>query len=1348
MIAIGVLVAWVVMSLTVDMARLVPAVTMGRVDLRRSAESWLGKQLDRPVRIGSLSLRVFDGRFIVSDLSIGGSTPKDAAFFEAREILVNVPLWSLLRGELNIVSVEMTDWRMAVEYYGGGRHSFPKWKRSQQAGGKSPIKISVAYVRTRRGQFTFQDHATPWGTVVRNLDVTVLKLAGYRGYSTSSGGTVSVQSYTPMAADLRTWFRIDGGKVLLDRIELDSDGAKSTMTGVVDIAHWPEQRYEIDSVIDLAAQRGIWWAPYDFTLSGEASFKGYFHFFKGGRELAGDFYSEEAGLDWYRFPQLRGHVRWIPDRVEVTDARSKLYGGEAQFTYTMAMFGKGVPTEVRFDATYTDVDLRAFTDAMEMKGLRLAGTATGRNLLEWRLGHWDEHHGHGTLAVVPPPGVRLQGRVLEASDQPPSYAHVFGDPFPPLGAVPIGGTLNYQFGPEWVDVAPSRVATETTFVEFQGRTAYGARSVLPFHVTSSEWQESDRLLAGIISAFGSPTRAVEMGGAGTFDGVLLNSFKAPRIEGQFAATRMRAWDVEWGSGRSRILVENGYVDVTDAVARKGNGTLRADGRFSLGFPRKDGGEEINAVVRIDNWNLEDLRRAFLLDAYPYDGYLSGEFRLYDKYLEPRGVGRVTVAPAIAYGETLTSASAALRFVGPGVWLDSIEIRKGATGIVRGAAHVVWAGSYSFNVDARQIPVESIDMLAFPRAPLTGTLDFTSSGSGEFLTPTFDVDFRMRDLFVKDEGIGDVRGRLEIRNDDMNFSFDGASTRLAMSGAGRVTLLGQYPGDVTLRITDASIDPYARLFAPSLSPFATAVASGTMRISGTLASLDNIVARMQVDSLDLKLFDYRLRNDGPMDATLEQGIVRVGRFKLAGEDTQLSLNGNVDVVQGTLGLRSAGAANLGILQAFLKDIRGSGRAEVMADFTGTMEKPQVSGSAVLTGGRLRHMWLPRAIDAINGRVTFTGNSVRLEDVKATVGRGPVRFGGRIGLTGLWPTQLDLTFNGEDMELRDPRGGFRAVVDADLGLRGSLDDPTLSGFVTVKRGELGRTLDRSMGLTELFGVAAAVAPPAGPAPAAPAASFPLRFDVKLSAPATIEMDNKLGRLTASADLRLRGTYDKPVLEGRAEVDRGEVWFEGRRYVVSRGTVDFPNPSRIEPYFDVEAETRVRAPGQTYQVTLRATGTAASFDWELSSDPPLPEVDILALLLGDALSTQDAELRALRAPDTAEQSLVASSSARMLAPKQQSDVRKAVEQTFGLDSLQITPFFVDPNQQTARFSPGARVTIGKRISDRVYLTYSRSLSSASRDQVILLEFDQSDRLSWVLTQNEDRTYALDVRVRHVFK
>ena len=94
--------------------------------------------------------------------------------------------------------------------------------------------------------------------------------------------------------------------------------------------------------------------------------------------------------------------------------------------------------------------------------------------------------------------------------------------------------------------------------------------------------------------------------------------------------------------------------------------------------------------------------------------------------------------------------------------------------------------------------------------------------------------------------------------------------------------------------------------------------------------------------------------------------------------------------------------------------------------------------------------------------------------------------------------------------------------------------------------------------------------------------------------------------------------------------------------------------------------------------------------------------------------------------------------------------VEQTFGVDTFQLTPSFVAPSslQQTARLNPTARLTIGKRISDRVYLTFSRSLNTTFNDQIVLLEIDQSDRVSLILSRNEDQqTYAFEVRVRHVF-
>jgi len=50
-----------------------------------------------------------------------------------------------------------------------------------------------------------------------------------------------------------------------------------------------------------------------------------------------------------------------------------------------------------------------------------------------------------------------------------------------------------------------------TLVEFEGQTAYGGASQIPFHVSSADWQESDRVFAGLLTAFGVRTRAIPIG---------------------------------------------------------------------------------------------------------------------------------------------------------------------------------------------------------------------------------------------------------------------------------------------------------------------------------------------------------------------------------------------------------------------------------------------------------------------------------------------------------------------------------------------------------------------------------------------------------------------------------------------------------------------------------------------------------------------------------------------------------------------------------------------------------------------------------------------------------------------
>jgi translocation and assembly module TamB len=810
---------------------------------------------------------------------------------------------------------------------------------------------------------------------------------------------------------------------------------------------------------------------------------------------------------------------------------------------------------------------------------------------------------------------------------------------------------------------------------------------------------------------------------------------------------MRAWDVNWGEIDGDFVVENSYANISRAVILSGLSRMDVTGQFSLGYPRADGGEQIDARIRLTERPLVDLREAFDLQDYDVDGALSGDFHVYGDYEGPHGFGRMSIARGMAYDEPFSEAVAALRFEGTGVRLDGIEMRKGG-GTVTGAAYVGWSGTYSFNVDGRGLAVETLALTTYPGYPtLYGALDFTANGSGTFEEPRYDVRWSASDLFFGEEGVGEMSGRLSMRGLLMTYELEAASPRLAVSGTGRIELNDEMDAELSFRVTDTSLDPFVRVIQPTFSPYTSAIASGTIRVVGELYNPDALRIDSTIEQVNVALLDYRLRNAAPIRLSVEGQMLRVEALRLVGDDTELDLNGSVNLQDQTLALQANGAANLAVLQGFLADVRGSGRAELTARISGTATEPVVAGNALLANGRIRHLGFPNALESVNGIVTFNASGVRLDGVTAQLGGGPVRFGGRIGLSKYQLTEFDVTAVGENLNLRYPEG-MRSLVDASLALQGPAAAPMVTGNVMIKSASWTRGFGGASG-----GLFSGLA---GGDPVAPvvegqiaAAASNVRFDVGIQAPSTLRVDNDQARIVASADLSLRGTLDRPLLFGRAEIDRGEVEFEGRRYLITRGSLDFADASRIQPFFDVEAETRVRVPTQTYRVTMRMAGTMERMQPQFTSDPPLQTLDILTLLFSDMAPSDDLELAGLQRPDERQQRLVEARATRALTGALSAEVGRVVEQTFGVDTFQITPMLTDPYQQSTSLTlnPTARVTIGKRISDRIFLTYARSLSSSTRDQIILLEFDESESLSWVLSQNEDRTYALEVRKRHAF-
>src|SRR5262249_51986436 len=294
----------------------------------------------------------------------------------------------------------------------------PKFTPDDDGKPKGPRRFhtTVRLVRASRGTFTYDDHEAPWSIVCPNLQVVVSHTDEYRGEALFKDGMVRIAHFEPMWANMHSTFKIDDGKVFFDRIALDTDGAQSIVTGTTDLGHWPEQIYYMRSKVQFPRMREIFFANDHFRLGGEGNFVGSFHLFKGGRKLEGRFTSEEAKLNGWPLPGLDGALVWERHRFEVTNASSGFYGGKMNLDFSMKPLGDPLrPARGRLDTRYERVDLTNLTDAVELKGLRLAGNATGRNVIDWPVGHFHERAGDGEISVEPPAGVTLQSRTHAGS---------------------------------------------------------------------------------------------------------------------------------------------------------------------------------------------------------------------------------------------------------------------------------------------------------------------------------------------------------------------------------------------------------------------------------------------------------------------------------------------------------------------------------------------------------------------------------------------------------------------------------------------------------------------------------------------------------------------------------------------------------------------------------------------------------------------------------------------------------------------------------------------------------------------------------------------------------------------
>ena len=420
------------------------------------------------------------------------------------------------------------------------------------------------------------------------------------------------------------------------------------------------------------------------------------------------------------------------------------------------------------------------------------------------------------------------------------------------------------------------------------------------------------------------------------------------------------------------------------------------------------------------------------------------------------------------------------------------------------------------------------------------------------------------------------------------------------------------------------------FAPEGAPEIRGSAAGELRIAGPLTAPE---VALRLDRLETMVGGTPLVARRPVRLRLA-GLDRGGRLYFdslyvgapEGESEVVAAGSVGLTADAPLDLRLQGAIENAWLKPILPGFELSGSSDVLATVRGTPEAPKINGQASLQPGvQLTSAALPEPITDVRGVALFYPDRLVVDRFQGEMGGGTLQATGTLE----WPRPDEPTSARFQVALRAVTmrypEGWLSRGDADLVWTIEGDQQAIRGQALLDRALYLRDVD--VGLVPLL--QKFFRKQRQEVAVADEDLGDVQLNLQVRAPGTVRIKNNLADLKGTAELTVRGSLARPILFGRVEAEPGgRLVYADNDYRIERATLTFANPYRVEPLLDLVATTRVTS----YDVRLALFGNLERLNATFSSDPPLPDLEVLSLLLSGAPGRLEDELSRLRTPQQA--------------------------------------------------------------------------------------------------------------------
>ncbi len=411
--------------------------------------------------------------------------------------------------------------------------------------------------------------------------------------------------------------------------------------------------------------------------------------------------------------------------------------------------------------------------------------------------------------------------------------------------------------------------------------------------------------------------------------------------------------------------------------------------------------------------------------------------------------------------------------------------------------------------------------------------------------------------------------------------------------------------------------------------------------------------------------------------------------------------------------------------YIEDLKGTLNGEVT--ITGTEDNLNANGSFELSKSEMQ---LPQAgikLDKIKSKLVFNNEGLIVESLDINSGKGDLKINGQIGLTGLVPTELDLTAKARQFKVANS-DNYNAVIDMDANLKGSLSSPSATGNISVKNGfvvlqEFG---EKSVETVKLEGEEVNTMSIYDSLAIDMVFKIERNFFVRSRKYTDIEVE-----LQGEVDAQKNSTEDLQLF-GQINGVSGYVKPLGKTFVLEEAVITFSGPSD-NPELFVKSSYKpptIEQDEGIVELFYIIEGTAQSPEFRFDSNPPMEQQDIIAYtLFGRPFYTLDGWQQALGGTGGA-------SPSDLLVNVLLDEVEALATRELGIDVVQI-------NNTRVGNESGTSIKTGWYLNERTFFAIVNEVGVGDPKTLFILEYILSKYWDLIITQGEDSNRTgVDVR------